>query len=334
MSQTPETDGSPEVIWNNDVRLILADVDQTLADDFTPAEPAMIEELSSILREGCSLFFVTGSPLNRLRTRIIDRLPADLRSRTLVSHCSGAEVWGFDETGRQRDEPFYSLYDELVNDTQKHQWRSVVGQLIDEFQLVAYEPQTLEEFHAKNADDPFAVMLEDRGPQITLEIVNGYNLTDSQREKVQAQLPHLQEVIDLREPIIARAEELLSATNLPITPRFGGVFAVDLAIKGVSKARSITAVLARPDILKSIHIELADLVDPKHMEIWGDRFDRDLGTDWLMCEAVDPKVRAINFRSEDPARFPEGYNIVKWSGQHQLQSGALEYLQSRHNDLS
>ncbi len=65
------------ILWNNEVRLILADVDQTLADDFMPAEPAMIEELSGVLREGRALFLVTGGPLNRLRTRLVDRLPAD-----------------------------------------------------------------------------------------------------------------------------------------------------------------------------------------------------------------------------------------------------------------
>ncbi len=331
MSERPATSGIPEVTWNDEARLILTDVDQTLADDFTPAEPAMIEELSAVLGEGRSLFFVTGSPLIRLRTRIIDRLPPDLRHRVLVSHCSGAEVWGFDKVGKQRDEPFYSLYDELVNDRQKEQWRGVVAQLVDEFQLTAHKTQTLEAFHIKYGDDPFAIILEDRGPQITLEIVNGYNLNDSQREIVKAKLPHLQEVIDFREPIVARAEALLAAANLPITPRFGGVFAIDLAIKGVSKAHSITAVLDRQDILESIQIKPEDITHPSHLEIWGDRFDRDLGTDWLMCAAVDPRVRAIDFRKEDPARFPEGYNIVLWPGQHQLQSGALEYLRSRHD---
>lgn len=290
----------------------------------------MIEELAGLLGEGKSLFFVTGSPLNRLRTRIIDRLPAALRHQTLVSHCSGAEVWGFDAAGQQCAEPFYSLYDALVNDTQKRQWREIVDQLVAEFQLTTYGPQTLEEFHAQAGDNPLAVMLEDRGPQITLEVVNGYDLTEKQRQQVRERLPHLTEIIDLREPIIARAQKLLKAAKVPVTPRFGGVFAVDLAIEGVSKTHSITEVLGRPEILRSMGIEPSDLADPKHLEIWGDRFDQGRGTDWLMCQALDPRVRAIDFRpDEDPANFPAGYNIVRWPGVQHLQEGALEYLQSR-----
>lgn len=331
MSQTPETRANPEVVWNKDVRLVLADVDQTLADDFTPAEPAMIDELSGLLKEGISLFLVTGGPLNRLRTRLIDRLPAETRGHVLVSHCSGAEVWGFDETGAQREKPFYSLYDRLVNDEHKQQWRQVVAQVVDEFKLTTHPiPQSVEAFREETADDPFAIILEDRGPQITLEIINGYNLTDSQRQQVRAKLPHLQEVMDFREPIQARTAELLAAAGLPITPRLASIFAIDIAIKGVSKADSVAQVLNRPDILETIGIAPADISNPRHLEIWGDRFDKDLGTDWLMCQAVDPRVRAIDFRHEDPTRFPEGYNILLWPGQQQLQAGALEYLQSRH----
>jgi hydroxymethylpyrimidine pyrophosphatase-like HAD family hydrolase len=329
MSLMPAPDTSGEVTWNKEVRLILADVDQTLADDYTAAEPAMIEELTALLRQGCSLFLITGGPLDRLRNRLIDRLPAALRQRVLASHCSGAEVWGFAPTGQQRVEPFYSLYDKLVTDRHKKQWREVVAQLIKEFKLTTHTPQTVEEFRANYGDDPFAVIYEDRGPQITLEVINGYDMTDAQRQQVRLKLPHLQEVIDFREPIVARAQELLTAAGLPITPRFGGVFAVDLALKGVSKAQSITEVLARPDILQTIGIEPTDMTDPQHLEIWGDRFDQDLGTDWLMCQAVDPRVRAIDFRGEEPARFPKGYNIVLWPGQQQLHAGTLEYLQSR-----
>lgn len=327
-----ETNKLPEVVWNQDVRLIFADVDQTLADDFMPAEPALIKELADLLREGRSLFLVTGGPLNRLRHRLIDQLPEELRQQVLVSHCSGAEVWGFDKVGEQRDEPFYSLYETLVSDDHKQEWRKLVAQIVDEFQLKTFEPKDIQLLREQAGNDPFSVILEDRGPQITLEVVNGYNLSEEQRSAVRSKLPDLEEVIDLREPIRARAEELFTEAGLPITPRFGGIFAVDLAIKGVSKADSVTKVLARSDILETIGVSSADIAQPHHLEIWGDRFNHILGTDWQMCVSLDPRVRAIDFRDEDPKGFPEGYNIVIWSGQHKLHKGALEYLQSRHKD--
>jgi hydroxymethylpyrimidine pyrophosphatase-like HAD family hydrolase len=51
---------TPSITWNRAVRLILADVDETIADMYTPAEPAMIAELSSLLSAGKKLFMVTG----------------------------------------------------------------------------------------------------------------------------------------------------------------------------------------------------------------------------------------------------------------------------------
>lgn len=330
MPKLQETSPTSEVLWNPKVKLILADVDQTIADDFMPADENMVREISDLLSDGHSLFFVTGSPLSRLKLRLTDRLPAHQRANVLVSHCSGAEVWGFDEKGNQRAEPYYSLYDELVDDDQKRKWREIVGQLVDEFKLTTYDPRPIEELRAKAGNDPFAVILEDRGPQITLEIVNGYQLDDEQRQQVQAKLPHLSEVIDLREPLRTRAEELFVAAQLPITPRFGGVFALDLALKGVSKETSVKYALAQPNILESINLKPEDIHRAENLEIWGDRFDQDAGTDWLMCAAVDSHVRAIDFRAEDSSRFPEGYNIVLWPGPHHLQDGVLEYLQARH----
>jgi hypothetical protein len=44
------------ILWNNAVRLLLADVDQTVADDFVPAAPGMIHELSALLAGGVRSF--------------------------------------------------------------------------------------------------------------------------------------------------------------------------------------------------------------------------------------------------------------------------------------
>ena len=83
-----------QIKWNNEVKLIVSDVDETIADLYVKAEPEMIRELTQLLKEGKALFFVTGQGLKSVQWRIIDPIPQQLRSLILVGHCSGAEVWG------------------------------------------------------------------------------------------------------------------------------------------------------------------------------------------------------------------------------------------------
>ena len=49
-----------------------------------------------------------------------------------------------------------------------------------------------------------------------------------------------------------------------------------------------------------------------------------------MCEAVDSRVRAIDFRKENPEEFPKSFNIVVWDGKKHLHQGLLEYLKTRN----
>lgn len=315
--------------WNNDVRLVLADVDQTVADDFVPAAPEMVAELDALLDDGVSIVFVTGGPLKRLRPRLLDSLSPKNRQHVLVSHCSGAEVWGFDKDGELHDEPFYSVYDEHLSEVQKRRWREIVDEMVTTFALEKHPVTPMDEFRANAGDNPFAVMFEDRGPQITIEVINGHDLTEAQQAIVRQRLPDMHEVIDLREPMSAWLSERFEREDVPITPRVAGVFALDLAIKGVSKSESVKRVLGSPHLLQHIGQASLDLNDPSRFEVWGDRFDQTRGTDWLISVAVDPAVRSIGFRKEDPAHFPEGYNIVLWPGPTHLQDGALEYMQSR-----
>ena len=95
--------------WNESLKLALADVDETIAEVYTPAEPQMINELTSFLQEGRKLFMVTGGSLKRVKAGITDLLPADLRKDILVSHCSGAEVWGFLENAICKISPFIAF---------------------------------------------------------------------------------------------------------------------------------------------------------------------------------------------------------------------------------
>lgn len=128
-----------------------------------------------------------------------------------------------------------------------------------------------------------------------------------------------------------RANKLLSAKKIPITPRLGGNFALDFVVQGVSKTTSIKRVLSDDTVLNTIGLSRKDIEKPQELEIWGDKFSIiNGGTDRYMSEAVSPEVRSIDFREEDRSGLPIGINIVLWKGKHHLHHGLLEYLRSRY----
>lgn len=320
-----------KVKWNDNVKLIISDVDETVADLYVPAEPAMIHELSALLQEGKSLFFVTGQSAKSIQWRIIDQVPKDLRRKILVGHCSGAEVWGYNGKGDLRDKPFYSVYENSMTHEQKEKWRQVVKQLANEFKLEVYDTMPISDFKKKAGDNPNAVMLEDRGPQITFEVVNGYDLTPEQAESLQTNIPESNGAYDLRIPVLERAQQLLDEEGLPVTPRLGGVFAIDLAIKGINKTSSVRRIIEDEDVLETIDLTKKDMQNPNYIEVWGDKFSIIRGgTDRHISEALPKTVRSIDFRQENPDEFETGYNIVLWPGKKHLHHGLLEYLQTRH----
>jgi hydroxymethylpyrimidine pyrophosphatase-like HAD family hydrolase len=319
------------MLWNNGVKLIISDVDETIADNYLPASTEMITELSSLLEEGKILFLVTGASIKRIQMRITDLIPSHLRKNILAAHCSGAEVWGFNDKGELRDEPFYTLYEGAMTGDQKAKWRMVIQQLITEFKLVAHEPMGAVEFMKQTNNNPLAVILEDRGPQITLEFVNSYDMSVEQEKLLEVTVPQTHGSYDLRIPVLERALSLYEEAGLPITPRLAGQWAIDFAIKGVNKTTAVHTILEDEKVLSEFGLTKEDVNNPNAMEIWGDKFSAIRGgTDRHMCEAVPKEVRAIDFRQEDPDEFPEGYNIVLWDGKHHLFDGLFEYLQTRH----
>ncbi|HEV7453644.1 MAG TPA: hypothetical protein VGO07_00125 [Candidatus Saccharimonadales bacterium] len=321
------------IAWNNQLRIAFSDVDETIADVYTPAEPEMIGELSSYLQDGGKLFMVTGGSLARVKRDITDRIDPGLRHDILISHCSGAEVWGFTSEGDLRDKPFYSVYEDTFTPGMKENWRKVITQLVGEFSLRPHPAQPKVAFWQQTGRDPLDIMLDDRGPQITMEVVNGIDLTDEQLAKLSYEVPLTHGKRDLRTAIQQRAIHLLKEAKIPITPRFGGNFALDFAVEGVSKTTSITAVLTEPEVLATIGLGVNDVQNPAELEVWGDKYSvLHGGTDRHMSEALPPEVRSIDFRQEDPAEFPQGYNIVIWDGEQHLHYGLLEYLQSRHKN--
>ncbi len=54
---------SEKITYQQSLRLAFSDVDETIADVYTPADPEMITELSLYLQDGGRLFMVTGGSL-------------------------------------------------------------------------------------------------------------------------------------------------------------------------------------------------------------------------------------------------------------------------------
>jgi len=186
------------------------------------------------------------------------------------------------------------------------------------------------EFVRQYGDNPLKVMFEDRGPQITFEVENGYDLTPEQEKALEIAVPETHGALDLRIPILERADELFIKEGIPVTPKLGGVSALDFALKGVSKAEAVRYLFDSENVMGEVKLTKEVISDPSHIEIWGDRFDRFRGgTDRHMQEAVNKRVRAIDFRDEDPNSFLPGHNTVLWDGEKRLQHGLLEYLTSR-----
>jgi hypothetical protein len=317
-----------QVRWNDQVRIIISDVDDTVAPLYEPASSELACELSRLLSEGKVLFFISGQSADGIESRVINQIPGNLRKGVLVGHCSGAEVWGYDARGSRLGQPYFSLYRECLSESQQQRWRQVTAQLLDEFSLRAHPVMPIPEFAKTIGPHPRDIMVDDRGPQITFELVNGCDLPSEEMERLT--IRNASGVRDLRIPVAQRAEELFEDTELPITPRLAGVFAIDFAVKGVSKATAVKFVLHQKGLLSGLGLSPEELKNSKLIEVWGDKFSvLRGGTDRHILEPLDPQVRAITFRQEDPTELPAGRNIVIWDGDRRLQDGLLEYLQSR-----
>lgn len=320
--------------FNPKIKLILADVDETVADVYRKATPDMIIELNKLLSEGKVLFLISGGGLQSIRERIVDFIEPTLRYRVIIAHCMGAEVRGFQKDGNINKKPHYGSYDGHITNGQKKLWREIIKKTIDKFHLRIFSPQPKEEFQNNSNNHPLSVMLADRGAQITFEFVNSFELTEKQKTIVENQIgiiiPKTHNTYDLRIPIMKYLMQEYKDKNLPIEPRFGGTYALDNIIEGVNKTKAIRYILKDTNILQSLGIDKENINEREEIEMWGDKFVQKKGApDFDMCLAVSPKVRAIDFRRENSNELPKGYNIQLWNGKNELHEGLLEYLQSR-----
>jgi hypothetical protein len=305
---------SRQISWNHGVKLILSDVDETIAPLHAPAEAETIMRISSYLRDGGRVCFITGNSLQRVRAGITDQIAPELRVNILIGEMSGLEMWGFDASGALRDAPFVSHYARLLAGDIEAGLAGLAAQLVAEFGLRGHRPQPEESFRVEVGDDPRDIFFSDRRAEITLEFVNERGGDE------------------LRVAACQRAGELVVERGLPVIPRLAGSHGLDLMVHGLSKAIAVEDLLTRAEIIESVGLSLADIAAPGSLEVWGDDFNGVTGgIDLRMSEALPAEVRSICFREEDPSILPVDRNVVLWDGDHRLADGVLEFLRTRED---
>lgn len=317
------------IAWNERVRLVFSDVDETIAPLHGRATAPMLDELSSYLEQGGRLCLISGNHLGRITGGVTDGIEPRLRNRCLIAPLHGIEVWGFTPAGALRDTPFVAHAGESLTPEMQRDWRRLIDQLFDEFSLRPHASRPPGEFRHEVGDDPLDVMFADRGQQISLEFTNSFRLSQEQLAQLPYAVPAVAGQFDLRRPVLARAEELLADARLPLTPRLAGQFALNFGITGISKGLAVTAVLRSERILASIGLSETDVEHSGSLEVWGDNFAVGAGVDLDISDALPHDVRSIDFRDECPGDLPDHINLVLWDGEHLLEAGLLEYLRSR-----
>ena len=292
---------------------MFSDLDETLAPPFRDVSALLARELEALLAHGIALVVISGEGREGVHRRVVQHVMPGLRRHILVGSCMGAELWGYESDGMPRTSPFYSVYEEMP-ESMRVAWRRVVANVLSEAGLLVFPEMPLEDFHSRAGDDPKAVILADRGPQITLVFANEN---------------HDEVTHSWRDVIMTNLTAALEREGLPIVAIRGSSFALDLRIRGVAKRVAIEAVLSRDDVLESVRLKRTELFPmAERVEVWGDRFVGD-GVDFEMVEALPPDVRAIDFRLEDEAALPADYGLVIWRGTAALEEGVLEYLRTR-----
>lgn len=271
--------------WNPTVRLVVADVDDTLTPPFTDIGTDLAAELAALLASGVRMLLASGAGIASIGSRVVSRLPALLRERVLVAHCNGAEVYGFDERGEQRPSPLYSI----VTAGQRARLRQAVDVaelLMKEFELTRTDAKP----------GPGTALLDDRGVQVSLDVAGQ----------------------DVRDPLLARAGELLRDAELDVLARPGGACAIDFVLPHVDKGQATRALIA------------CGLAGAGGIEVWGDQFSvRNGGADVALAHAVPQDTRVINFRNVPAGDVPAVPGMRIWPGPRHLCEGVLDHLRTR-----
>jgi hypothetical protein len=183
----------------------------------------------------------------------------------------------------------------------------------------------LDRFQQEAGDDPWVVMYEDRGLQLTIEFVNAYCMNSQQKIRYAERVGRPIINSDLRHDVKLRAEQLLFQAGIDVSPRLAGVFALDFALENVTKKNAVKAAFNEGcEFSRDILRPTQD--NGQLFQIWGDKFSVKDGTDWHMTVKMPSSATSISFRNENGNEMPEGYTVRLWDGRYRLHDGLLEYL--------
>ena len=80
------------IAWNDELQVVVADLDETLAGLYLPATDELVAALSELLRRGLVIVVATGQGIVSVWERLASLVSPVARRRLLAGCCTGAGV--------------------------------------------------------------------------------------------------------------------------------------------------------------------------------------------------------------------------------------------------
>lgn len=313
--------------WNRDLKLIISDVDDTIAKASYNIDLTLRDELEEILDKGIFIFLISGQSITNILDRVIRFINPKYLKNMFIGHCNGAEVFQFDEQGHLVKTPIFSILNLRNINISHKEFENVIYEIMKKFNLSPFPALSIEEFKRKTKNNPRHIMYDDRDIQISLDFVNSLDPMDFNLQDKDYLYSESHD--DIRHYICKKANEIISKKNLPISPHLAGVCAIDFTYCGVNKGLPVSQIVKVGDQPQNISTNEIYVHYANEIEIWGDSFSIDTGSDYDLCVSLPRTVRAISFRDLDARSKTNEYNIVEWNGRYRCENGLLEFLKSR-----
>jgi hydroxymethylpyrimidine pyrophosphatase-like HAD family hydrolase len=298
--------------WNNSVRIVISDVDDTIAPVFQPASAQMIAAIESLLHKGCLFLFVSGQGLSNILQRVVMHISPSLRKQTIIAPCNGAEAYCFDPSGGLVARPLYSVKADHGARIDTGAVMPHLHQVLANFDMASFSVCDVGLFRLMSGNDPMAVMVDVRNVQISLDFVNW--MFEPPRA-------------DIRSALIRRLNQEFIRNRSAFRARSVGAAAIDILPMGVSKGLPIRRLISwgesfRNDLPRRLVVQL-----PEEIEVWGDQFsETHNGPDLAMSRALPRETRTISFREIPGRHLPMDRDVTVWPGDSTLDAGVLEYI--------
>lgn len=298
---------------SKDILLVITDVDDTVAPAFKEASEAMVKKLEMLLEAGTVIFFVSGQSLQNIYKRVISKIERKYYDNILIAHCNGSEVFQF--KGHGESKKVFSIVDEWRDVEIERELREVVSYVLKQFELQGIEASSLQSFLEQSDGNVSNVMLDDRKLQIAMDFVYSEKVEDFDLPKGHKGV----ETGDIRELIVACANQYIEERNYHIKAVIAGTCAIDFVIQGVNKGLPVRK------MLECQWLDKISEINPSQIEVWGDSFEQN-GSDLQMSLALPADVLSISFRKMKNDIIDKNCTVISWNGERECSEGLLEYL--------